>query len=82
MQSPPPHTRVSTLSPSSGAANLELDPLDDTRIHPASYGWAVQMAQSAVADDDAADAAAAVENAFARPQVGRLGLAERTGAGF
>lgn len=51
-----------------GMANLEMDPLDDTRVHPESYAHAVAIAQSAVAGggDEAGDVA--VENALARPQ--------------
>lgn len=52
-----------------GAANLDMDPLDDTRMHPEAYQWAVQMAQSAVGAGEE-EQETAVENAFARPQVG------------
>ncbi|KAI3425064.1 hypothetical protein D9Q98_008441 [Chlorella vulgaris] len=50
-----------------GAANLDMDPLDDTRMHPEAYQWAVQMAQSAVGAGEE-EQETAVENAFARPQ--------------
>jgi transcription elongation factor SPT6 len=50
---------------SRAAANLELDPLDDMRVHPESYAFAVAMAQSATGGGDAA---AAVENALAAPR--------------
>lgn len=55
-------------------ANLEMDPLDDTRVHPESYGHAIAIAQSAVgAADDSGEVA--VENALAAPQVRAGGCA-------
>ncbi|GAB4816099.1 hypothetical protein N2152v2_003145 [Parachlorella kessleri] len=51
-----------------GMANLELDPLDDTRVHPESYQHAIAIAQSAVAGGGDEAGEVAVENALARPQ--------------
>ena len=59
--------------------NEELDPLDDTRVHPESYKWAISMCQQAlqgsrlahVDDDDQI----AVEKAMSRAElVEKLGL--------
>ncbi|KAL4442498.1 hypothetical protein ABPG77_005082 [Micractinium sp. CCAP 211/92] len=62
-----PYLRVRASA--KGTANLEMDPLDDTRIHPESYEFAIQMARSAVPSGEGEDdPVVAVENAFARPQ--------------
>lgn len=62
-----PYLRVRAST--KGTANLEMDPLDDTRIHPESYEFAIQMARSAVPSGEGEDdPVVAVENAFARPQ--------------
>ncbi|PSC69358.1 transcription elongation factor SPT6 [Micractinium conductrix] len=56
--------RASTKS----TANLDMDPLDDSRIHPESYDFAIQMAKSAVQGEGGEEEAeVAVENAFAKP---------------
>ncbi|PRW45415.1 transcription elongation factor SPT6 isoform A [Chlorella sorokiniana] len=49
-----------------GAANLDLEPLDDTRIHPESYPYALQMAQSAIGHEGGGEEVA-VQNALSRP---------------
>ena len=48
-------------------ANLELDPLDDTRVHPRDYELAIEIASSAVGGDASAKEVA-VENALAQPK--------------
>lgn len=57
-----PYLRVRAST--KAAANLELNPLDNTRVHPESYKLAVQIASSAVQN---ADEDVAVENAMAAP---------------
>jgi len=57
-----PYLRVRAST--KAAANLELNPLDSTRVHPESYKLAVQIASSAVQN---ADEDVAVENAMAAP---------------
>ncbi|KAK9828928.1 hypothetical protein WJX72_002842 [[Myrmecia] bisecta] len=56
-------------SSGSGMANVALDALDDTRIAPQSYRYAIQIAQSALggAAGDDEDNQVAVERAMARP---------------
>ena len=56
-----------------GLTNEELDPLDDTRVHPESYKWAISMCQEALKgtrhanldDDDQI----AVEKAISKPEL-------------
>lgn len=50
---------------SAATANIELDVLDDTRVHPESYNHAVAIAQSVSQTDDAT---VALENAMAQPE--------------
>lgn len=58
-----PYLRVRASS--KATTNLELNLLDDTRVHPESYQLAVAMAQSATG---AEDEEVALENAFASPE--------------
>jgi transcriptional accessory protein Tex/SPT6 len=57
-----PYLRVRAST--KAAANLELHPLDSTRVHPESYKLAVQIASSAVQNGDED---IAVESAMAAP---------------
>ncbi|KAL0039173.1 hypothetical protein WJX77_010168 [Trebouxia sp. C0004] len=63
-----------------GLTNEELDPLDDTRVHPESYKWAIAMCQEALQGSKLAnlddDDQIAVEKAISKPElVEKLDLA-------
>jgi transcriptional accessory protein Tex/SPT6 len=65
-----------------GLTNEELDPLDDTRVHPESYKWAIAMCQEALQGSKLAnlddDDQIAVEKAISKPElVEKLDLAVR-----